>query len=202
MSPNEPLVGLLGGAFDPPHEGHLALARAAIARFALERLLVVVTGEAPHKAVETDPEVRYRLAEAAFGGAEGIELSRHELDRPGPSYTVETARWAHERFGEAIFLVGADEFAGFLRWHDPDGVLEHVRLGVATRPGYRQPELDGVLAALAQPERVTFFDMPEFPVASRELRARIARGQSIEGLVPPAVAVLVAELGLYRAEPA
>ena len=83
-------VGLLGGAFDPPHNGHLALAVAAVERFALVRLLVVVTGEPPHKTVETDGETRFRLAEAAFDGLEAVEVSRHELERPGPSFSIDT----------------------------------------------------------------------------------------------------------------
>ena len=191
-------VGLLGGAFDPPHNGHLALADAANRHFDLERLVVVVTGVPPHKEVETDAETRYRLAEAAFGGDERIELSRHELDRPGPSYTVETARWAEETWGDVVFLVGADEFADFPRWRDPERVLEHVRLGVATRPGYRRDELDAVLARLERPERVTFFEIPRVPAASREIRARIAEGEDVSGVVPARAVELIEKLGLYR----
>lgn len=191
-------VGLLGGAFDPPHDGHLALARAAIARFDLSLLVVVVTGQAPHKAVETDAETRLALARAAFAGLDRVEVSRHELDRAGPSYTVDTVRWAEERWGDVVFLVGADEFASFLDWHDPDGVLEHARLGVATRPGYRVEELAAVRARLRRPERVEEFEIPAMPVASRELRVRVARGEPIDDEVPPAVAALVRELGLYR----
>ena len=191
-------VGLLGGAFDPPHGGHLVLAEEAIRRFSLELLVVVVTGTPPHKTVETPAEVRLRLARAAFEGMPRVEVSRHELDRPGPSYTVETARWARDRYGDVVFLVGADEFASFLSWHDPEGVLEAVRLGVATRPGYPRERLDAVLARLSRPERVELFEIPAVPVASTELRARAARGEPLDGLVPPGVAALVAELGLYR----
>lgn len=192
-------TGLLGGAFDPPHKGHLVLADGAIRHFALERLVVVVTGIAPHKIVETDPEIRYRLAEAAFGGREGIELSRRELDLPGPSYTVDTACWAEERWGDVVFVVGADEFASFLSWRDPNGVLEHARIGVATRPGYPRERLEQVLLELERPERVVFFEIQALPIASTEVRERVARGLPIDDLVPPAVAELIAELGLYRA---
>ncbi len=191
------MTGLLGGAFDPPHNGHLLLADEAVRRFRLDRLVVVVTGVAPHKEVETDPELRYRLAVAAFAGRPSVEVSRHELDRPGPSYTVDTARWAAGRYGDAIFLVGADEFASFLAWKDPDEVLRHVRLGVATRPGYPGDLFDAVLGRLERPDRVELFEIPELPVSSSDVRERVARGLSIDGLVPPAVAALVAELGLY-----
>lgn len=192
------MTGLLGGAFDPPHNGHVAVVEEAMRHFDLERLLVVVTGDPPHKLVETDAEIRYRLAEAAFSGLPGVELSRHELEQAGPSYTVATARWAAETFGDAIFLVGADEFADFLSWKDPNGVLEQVRLGVATRPGYPVERLDAVRSQLDRPERVELFEIPEHPVSSRELRARVSRGDSLAELVPPDVERLIVQLQLYQ----
>lgn len=192
------MTGLLGGAFDPPHDGHVVLAREAIRRLGLERLVVVVTGTAPHKRVETDAEIRYRLAEAAFAGLARVDMSRHELDRPGPSYTLDTVRWAAERWGDVVFVVGADEFADFPTWRSPDAILGTARLAVATRPGYARDRLDAVLERLERPERVSFFDIPAVPVASTEVRALVARGEPIDGLVPPGVAALVAELGLYR----
>jgi nicotinate-nucleotide adenylyltransferase len=191
-------TGLLGGTFDPPHLGHLALADAAIEHFALERLVVVVTGLPPHKHVETDADTRFQLAEAAFAGRDKVELSRHELERAGPSYTVETARWAASEWGDAIFFVGADEFADFRAWKDPDEVLEHVRLAVATRPGYARERLDPVRAQLRRPERVEFFEIPAVPVSSSEVRRRAAAGEPIVGLVPAPVAALIAERDLYR----
>jgi nicotinate-nucleotide adenylyltransferase len=191
-------IGLLGGAFDPPHLGHVALAREAMSHFALERLIVIVTGSPPHKEVATDAETRYRLAQAAFEGIDRLELSRYELDRPGPSYTVDTARWARDAFGDVVFLVGADEFASFLTWRDPDGVVDAVRLGVATRPGYPSDQLEPVLAALRRPDRVELFAIPAVPASSSEIRARASAGQPIDELVPPAVAALIDELDLYR----
>jgi nicotinate-nucleotide adenylyltransferase len=191
-------VGLLGGAFDPPHNGHLVLAGEAIRHFALERLVVVVTGIAPHKVVETDPETRFLLAEAAFAGRPGIELSRHEVDGPAPAYTVNTARWAEHEWRDVVFVVGADEFAGFLTWKEPDEILRHVRLGVATRPGYPPGRLEAVLARLERPDRVEQFDIPALSISSTEIRERVARGEPVDHLVPPRVAALVAELRLYR----
>jgi nicotinate-nucleotide adenylyltransferase len=190
-------TGLLGGAFDPPHEGHVVLARAAIDHFALERLVVVVTGDPPHKAVDTDAETRYRLAEAAFAGIPGVELSRFELDADGPSYTVRTARWARERYGDVVFVIGADEFASFLSWHEPASVLDEVRLGVATRPGYPRERLDAVLAGLERPERVELFEIPAVAASSTVVRERIACGEPIDDLVPARVAELVRDLSLY-----
>lgn len=190
-------TGLLGGAFDPPHNGHVALARAAIERFGLDRLVVVVTGDPPHKDLETNAETRFRLAEAAFAGLPGVELSRHELERPGPSYTVDTARWAEGEWGDVVFLVGADEFADFRAWKEPDEILEHVRLGVATRPGHPHERLDEVLAGLQRPERVELFEIPAVDVSSTGIRRRAALGEPIDGLVPAGVARLVVEDGVY-----
>jgi nicotinate-nucleotide adenylyltransferase len=192
-------VGLLGGAFDPPHDGHLVLAREAIGHFRLERLVVVVTGMPPHKEAVADAETRYRLAEAAFHGLPGVVLSRRELERPGPSYTVDTACWAARTWGDVVFLVGADEFADFLAWKEPEEILEHVRLGVATRPGYQRERLDGVLWRLRRPERVELFEIPAVEASSTEIRESIARDDPAALFhVPPPVARLIVELGLYH----
>lgn len=195
------MIGLLGGAFDPPHEGHLVLADAATRHFGLAQLIVVPTGAAPHKPVETDAEIRYRLVEAAFGGRPGVALSRHELDREGPSYTVDTVAWAERRYGEVLFVVGADEFASFRAWHDPDGVLRHARLGVATRPGFPSGPIAAVLAGLERPDRVETFAIPALPISSTGIRERVRRGESIDGLVPVPVGELIEHLGLYRGIP-
>jgi nicotinate-nucleotide adenylyltransferase len=185
------VTGLLGGAFDPPHNGHLALAEAAILHFRLERLLVLVVAEPGHKTVEVSLEDRYELASLAFR-----DVPRTEVVREPHAYTVDAVRGGS--FGDAIFLVGADEFADFLSWKDPNGVLEHVRLGVATRPGYGRERVDVVLDALERPDRVVFFEIPAVPVASSEIRERVARGEPIGALVPPAVETLIADRGLYR----
>lgn len=191
-------VGLLGGAFDPPHNGHVVLAHEATAHFELDRVVVVVTGDPPHKRVETDAETRYALTAAAFADRPSMELSRYELDSEGPSYTVRTARWARATYGDVVFLVGADEFAAFLSWYDPNGVLAEVRLGVATRPGYATARLDGVLAQLDRPDRVELFEIPAVEASSTEVRERVARGEPIDDLVPAPVAERIATLGLYR----
>ncbi len=193
-------LGILGGTFDPPHVGHVALAETALRELALDRLLVVVVGTPPHKHVETDAETRFRLAQAAFATIQNVEVSRHELEREGPSYTLETARWARSAYGDGVvFVVGADEFADFLMWRDPNGVLEHARLAVATRPGYERDRLEEVRGRLHRPARVVYFELMPIPISSRDIRARVGRGQPIDDLVPPAVARVVAELGLYRA---
>jgi nicotinate-nucleotide adenylyltransferase len=185
------VIGLLGGAFDPPHNGHVAIARAALERLGLERLVVLVVDAPGHKEATLDAETRLRLAEAAFAG-----LPRTEVRRDPHARTIDSARAG--AFGDAIFLVGADEFADFLGWKEPDALLELVRLGVATRPGFPRERLEPVLARLNRPDRVTFLEIEPLEIASRDIRARAAKGLPIGDLVPPAVAALVEELGLYR----
>jgi nicotinate-nucleotide adenylyltransferase len=185
------VTGLFGGAFDPPHNGHLALAETALDHFDLERLLVLVVVDPGHRSVELDFGRRFALARLAFSG-----LPRTEVVPEEHAYTVDAL--AGGRFGDAIFLVGADEFATFLSWKDPNRLLEHVRLGVATRPGHDRESLEPVLAQLERPERVEFFDIPAVPVSARDLRERLARGEPLDGLVPEAVAREIEAHGLYR----
>jgi nicotinate-nucleotide adenylyltransferase len=187
-------IGLFGGAFDPPHNGHVALIEAARERFDLERVLVLVVVDPGHRTVALDFDRRFALARLAFSA-----LARTEVVPEEHAYTIDAV--AGSRFGDAIFLVGADEFAAFLAWKDPNGVIEEVRLGVATRPGYDAESFESVLAQLDRPERVEFFEIPAVPVSARELRERTARGERIDGLVPEAVARAIEAKGLYRQGP-
>jgi nicotinate-nucleotide adenylyltransferase len=182
------MTGLLGGAFDPPHNGHLELARAANERFEFDEFVILVTERPGHKDVAADAETRLRLARAAFPHYQ-VELDPH-------GRTIDMLRGA--AWTDPLFLIGADEFCDFLEWKQPDAVLEGVRLAVATRPGYPEGRLDAVLAELEHPERVLFFEIEPLSISSREVRERVARGQAIDDLVPPRVAELIADLGLYR----
>jgi nicotinate-nucleotide adenylyltransferase len=182
------VTGLLGGAFDPPHIGHVALAEAATAQLGLARLVVLVVAAPGHKDVHCPAETRLALARAAFPSVE-VELDPH-------ARTVDTLR--ADSWPDPIFLIGADEFADVLDWKEPDEVLDLARLGVASRPGYPRERLERVLAGLRRPERVLFFEIEPVPVSSSEIREKVARGEPIEGLVPPAVAAEIEERGLYR----
>ena len=181
-------TGLLGGAFDPPHVGHVALARTAIERFGLERLVVLVVADPGHKGVDAPAEARLALAEAAFAGLAEVRLDPF-------ARTVDSLRAGE--WDDPLFLVGADQFAAFLSWTEPDAVLDLARLGVATRPGYPREALEAVLRGLRRPERVLFFEIEPIAASSTEVRERVARGEPIDGLVPPAVAGLIADLKLY-----
>jgi nicotinate-nucleotide adenylyltransferase len=182
------MTGLLGGAFDPPHSGHVELARTANEQFAFDEFVVLVTVSPGHKHVAVEADTRLRLARAAFPDYD-VELDPH-------GRTIDMLR--ADRWSDPLLLIGADEFCDFLDWKEPDAVLEHARLAVATRPGYPRERLDDVLEGLKRPERVLFFEIEPLPIASSDIRGRVARGEAIDGLVPPAVADLIQELGLYR----
>jgi nicotinate-nucleotide adenylyltransferase len=182
------VTGLLGGTFNPPHNGHLALARAAQEHFGLGDLVVLVAERPGHKEVQLDAGTRLKLAQAAFPDYK-VEPDPHER-------TVDTLRAGD--WSEPLFLIGADQFVDFLTWKDPEGVLALARIGVATRPGYPRQRLDAVLQQLSRPDRVEMFEIEPVPISSGEIRDRVRRGESIDGLVPPAVAELIRSLGLYQ----
>ncbi len=182
------MTGLLGGAFDPPHVGHVALADAAERELGLARLVVVVVASPGHKEVHSPAETRLELARAAFPGRE-VELDDH-------ARTVDMLR--DGSWDDPVVLIGADEFLDFPGWKEPEAVLERARLGVASRPGYPRRHLEEVLAGLARPDRVLFFEIEPLAVSSREIRERVARGEPIDGLVPREVAAEIASRGLYR----
>lgn len=184
-------VGLLGGAFDPPHVGHLALARAAIVELGLDRLIVLVAGDPGHKHVSTAPELRLELAELAFEGMPRVSV---ELDRHARTVDALEERPPQDAF----FVVGADELVDFWSWKDPGRVLELVRLAVATRPGVPEERIRDALARFPRPDRVVTFRMGPVSVSSSEIRARIQRGENVDGLMPSGVAAAVSRLGLYR----
>jgi nicotinate-nucleotide adenylyltransferase len=181
------LTGLFGGAFDPPHVGHVALANAAKRHFGVPQLTVLVAEHPGHKETFLPAETRLELAKAAFPD-DDVRLD------PYPR-TLDLLR--AESFDEPLFIIGADQFSDFLSWKDPDAVLERARLAVATRPGYPRERLDAVLEELDQPERVVFFDIEPNPAASREIRALAAAGAPLAGLVPDAVGRLIQVRGLY-----
>jgi nicotinate-nucleotide adenylyltransferase len=181
-------VVLYGGAFDPPHLGHVAVADAARERFAVERIVVLVNERPAHRAVHASAEDRLALAEAAFPH-DDVRLDPHPR-------TVELLR--EEPFDDPVFVIGADQFLGFLTWSEPDEVLERARIAVAARPGFPREDLEAVLEELERPERVVFFEIEPNPAASTYVRARAAAGEPLDGLVPAEVARLIAERGLYR----
>ena len=175
------MIGLFGGAFDPPHNGHVALLRGAREKLGIDDVVVVVAAYPGHKEVETPAAIRLELARAAFPGEELI-LDDH-------SRTVDMLR-DHPEWRGATFLLGADEYAAFSQWKEPDEVRRLVRVAVGTRPGFTLPaaERDG---------RVVFFEIDAVPVSSTELRERLDEGEDCSEIVPPAVWEQIERGGLY-----
>jgi nicotinate-nucleotide adenylyltransferase len=175
------MTGILGGRFDPPHVGHLALARAAVEQLAIDRLHVAVVVEAAHKSAVAPAADRLAMTRLTFAELDAVvELEEH-------AYTVDALE--ARDYGDPIFLIGADELADFPTWKEPERVLELARLGVAARPGYPPATAS---------ERIEVFQLEPRDVSSDEIRSRVSRGQAIDGLVLPEVAVYIARHGLYR----
>jgi nicotinate-nucleotide adenylyltransferase len=184
-------VGILGGAFDPPHNGHVALARTAIASLGISRLLVTVVVDPGHKRVATPADTRLLLARLAFADVPRVEV---ELEPHARTVDALEARGLER----PVFVIGADELVDFARWKEPERVLELADLAVATRPGFPRDQLAEAVASLPSPHQVRVFELEPLPVSSSEIRARAARGEPIGDLVPPAVAAEIERLGLYR----
>jgi nicotinate-nucleotide adenylyltransferase len=181
-------TGLYGGAFDPPHAGHVAVAKRAKEHYGIPRLTILVAERPGHKDTHLAAETRLELARAAFPD-DDVRLDRYPR-------TIDLLR--SEQFDDPLFVIGADQFADFATWKEPDEVLDRARLAVATRPGFPRERLEPVLRGLKRPERVDFFEIEPNPAASRDIRARAAAGEPLDGLVPEAVARLIRERGLYR----
>jgi nicotinate-nucleotide adenylyltransferase len=205
-------VGILGGTFNPPHLGHLSVARHAHDELGLQELVMMPAHITPHKATDEDPgpEHRLEMCRLIANDVAGLSVSSLEIERGGPSYTVDTLRAIHASDPDAqlTFIVGADTASTLPAWRDPAELLELANLAVAAREGSaRQVVLESLSPLLGSgPEagaggssrRVSFLNMPAMNVSSSMVRERVARGDSIEDLVGPAVAGYIAEQGLYR----
>ena len=185
------VAGILGGIFDPPHNGHVALARAAIRELPLDELLVLVVADPGHKRATTTAEIRLELARLAFAD---VPEARVGLDRHARTVdSLEKRQLARNTY----FILGADELAGFESWKSPQRVLELVRLAVAMRPGVARDAVQAVRERLRVPERIVEFELEPMAVSSSEIRARVREGQTIADLVPAPIAEAITRLGLY-----
>jgi nicotinate-nucleotide adenylyltransferase len=195
--------GILGGAFNPPHLGHLVCAQEALLQLELDKVVFMPFGEAPHRELEDDPgaEARLELVELAVGDDARFEVSRMEVDRSGPSYTSDTLRELHERAPEdELFLIlGGDQAAALPRWHEPDVVLELATVAVVERSNWSRNAIVITLGRLPGADRIRYLDMPIIQVSSSTIRRRAAAGQPIRYLVPDAVATYIEGHGLYGA---
>ena len=200
-------LGVFGGTFDPIHVAHLAVAQEAAESAGLERVVFIPAGEPPHKPglVATPPEQRLAMVELAIAGNPRFAVDRREIDRAGPSYTVDTLEALHaeavaaDRTPDVRLILSAEAFIELMTWHEPRRVVELALVIVAPRDGYPAagPEfLARHLPDLA--DRATFLDAPRMRLSASELRRRAASGRSLRYLVPDAVAAYIGDHGLYR----
>ena len=194
-------IGVLGSAFNPPHLGHLALAQEALWQLGLSEVVLVPTGEAPHKRILDDPGRELRLAMTRLAAADDSRFSAStlEVEREGPSYTYETLELLARERGdtELVFVMGADAAVGLESWRRPERVVELARLAIARRSGVADAEVGAVLRSLGAEERATMLEMPQFGVSSSAVRERAAAGRPLRYLVPEPVARFIEEKGIY-----
>jgi nicotinate-nucleotide adenylyltransferase len=194
-------IGVLGSAFNPPHLGHLALAQEALWQLGLAEVVLMPTGEAPHKRILDDPGREQRLAMTRLAAADDtrFSVSSIEIDRDGPSFTHETLeQLASERPGvELVFVMGADAAVGLESWRRPERVVELARLAVARRAGVSDADVGAAMRSLGAEDRVTMLEMSQFGVSSSAVRERAAEGRPLRYLVPEAVARFIEEKEIY-----
>jgi len=194
-------IGVLGSAFNPPHLGHLALAQEALWQLGLDEVVLMPTGEAPHKRIADDPGREQRLAMTRLAAADDarFSVSTLEVDREGPSYTYETLELLAEERGDTdlVFVMGADAALGLESWREPRRVVELARLAIARRAGVSDPDVAAVLRSLDAEGRATTLEMPQFGVSSSAVRERAAAGRPLRYLVPESVARMIEEKGIY-----
>ena len=159
-------------------------------------------GEPAHRSLEHEPgpEVRLQMCEYAIGADARFGVSRIEIDRPGPSYTVDTLRDLRARapHDELVLLIGGDQAAALRSWRDPETILSLATLGIAERDEWRREEIVDRLGGLCSAEQVRFFDMARIDVWSTLVRRRSAEGRPIRYLVPEGVQTYISKAGLYR----
>jgi nicotinate-nucleotide adenylyltransferase len=199
-------VGIFGGAFNPPHIGHLVCAQEALLQLELDRVMFIPVGEAPHREIEHDPgaESRLEMVELAVSDDERFEASRTELDRKGPSYTSDTlAQLREESPDDELFLIlGGDQAAALASWHEPEKVLELATVAVFERASWGRNAIVIKIGRLAGARDVRYLDMPLIQVSSSGIRRRVREGVPIRYLVPEKVASYIEDKALYGAKEA
>lgn len=195
-------LGVLGSAFNPPHLGHLALAQEAAWQLGLAEVVLVPTGQAPHKRIADDPgkEARMEMTRLATADDDRFSVSALEVEREGASYTYETLEALAEERGdrELVFVMGADAAVGLESWRNPERVVELASLAVARRAGVSDADVGETMRSLGCEGRATMLEMPQFGVSSSVARERAKQGRPLRYLVPDAVADFIAERGIYR----
>lgn len=203
-------MGIMGGTFDPIHIGHLAIAEEAREALGLARILFVPAAVPPHRPVASiaPAEDRVAMVALAIEGNPLFELSRIELERPGPSFTSDTVEAlaamerAAGRVPDLTFILSAETLRDLPTWHEPERLLDACRLAVVPRVGYPAPDQPWLEASFpGRADRIAYLAAPRLEISSTLVRRRIAAGRSIRYLVPPAVRRYIDDHSLYRGAP-
>jgi len=197
-------IGIMGGTFDPIHYGHLIIAEESRREFGLEKVIFVPAADPPHKKdyPVSDAEHRYAMTVIATASHPDFVCSRMEIDRPGPSYSIDTIRQVKSENPvgtQVYFITGADAIAEILTWHEHDKLKSMCKFIAATRPGYRLEELKCRLPGEYM-DQIVFLEVPGVHISSTELRERVAAGHPIKYMVPEAVEIYIEKHGLYRTD--
>ena len=189
-------VGIMGGSFDPIHLGHLVTAEQARADLGLDEVVFIPAGAQPQKSHQTPAELRYLMTVLATAANPAFSVSRLEIDRPGPTYTVDTLRSMRTRRPDArlFFITGADAILNILTWKDAEECLQLAEFVAATRPGYDL----GKLESEGLRERVRILDVPALAISSSDVRKRFCQGRSVRYLIPTEVEQFARKYRLYR----
>lgn len=197
------MLGIYGGTFDPPHLGHLILAETAADSLNLSTVLFVPAADPPHKAaqtVRTSAVHRLAMVQQAVAGNPRFAISRVDMDRPGPHYTVDMLRLLRAEYPDVgfVFLIGSDSLRDLPTWSRPAELIQLATLGVMRRPG---PEPD--LAALERQipglrQRIEWIDAPQIEISARKLAGRIAAGLSVRYQITDPVRLYIEQHGLYK----
>ncbi|MBX6394763.1 MAG: nicotinate-nucleotide adenylyltransferase [Alicyclobacillaceae bacterium] len=194
-------VGLFGGTFDPVHVGHLVAAEFVREACALEKMVLIPARTPPHKGeAVAPPEDRFRMLELAVAGRPGLAVSRVELEREGPSYTVDTLRRLTSQYPEIRFawVVGADQLLEFPTWKDPEEIVALADLIAVVRPGYNEQKGVQTVRDRFPGAKIEVAEIPRLDISSSDLRARLAAGRTVSVLVPPPVQEYILRKGLYE----
>jgi nicotinate-nucleotide adenylyltransferase len=198
-------VGIYGGVFNPPHHGHLVAAQEAHSQLGLDVVLWVPVGDAPHRAIEEDPgaEARLEMVELTIADDERFQVSRIELDREGPSYTVDTLRELRDRGpdDELFLILGGDQAAALASWREPGEVLALATIAVFERATTSFNSIGITLSRLPGADKLRLLQMPRIDISSTMVRRRAAAGKPIRYLVPDKVAHFVGAQSLYGSSP-
>jgi nicotinate-nucleotide adenylyltransferase len=200
-------VGIMGGTFDPIHYGHLVIAEGARVQYHLEEIIFVPSGTPPHKTGRgiTNPEHRFQMTQLAVKDNPYFSVSRLEIDRPGPSYAVDTIRALRGIYSERTrlyFITGADAILEILSWKDVGSLISMCHLVAATRPGYSLSGLEDIVGKIRNLHHRDFsvhtMEVPALMISSTDIRNRVLNGRPIKYLLPDAVEKYIYEHNLYR----